>query len=529
MDLSVRRGAAGWAADKAAPHRPSFLPVLSRPSLLESPGVAASPSTPIREHPSDILSPVTESSSLLKSIYQTTERAAQVTSVTLDPSTESGSSRSMLHAYLRERAVLDTAIKRQQYSFSSDASPGSSHLPPGESQPQPQEQGPAEAHEGKGGEKVSSQAPLITTPNTTITSSTSTTTSALTLTPTMTSTTTSTATIVTSIQLSSSTVNSTSRMPTPPANLTVMNSGRGLDTKTAFLVPSGVLPSSLNRLTSDDGKCKCTFCHKEFNRPAQLSLHMNIHYMERPFRCDSCAVSFRTNGHLQKHKRSVGHFNKVNMNMTFGTPSTDNPRPFKCHDCKIAFRIHGHLAKHLRSKMHIMKLECLGKLPFGTYAEIERSGANLNEIDTTDCDNSLESLQAMASRLYEKDPTKLAAWKTQEDPPHHRVRTVSNSSTNSDDYPLQDDQDDPMAGCGHDEDTEGDDDEEVAGPRDGAGHGSLPGGAGDTHTQALPSTEMGLSPPASLLACHLCQEKFFEPEHLSSHLYSVHKVSVTYR
>lgn len=84
---------------------------------------------------------------------------------------------------------------------------------------------------------------------------------------------------------------------------------------------------------------------------------------------------------------------QVNMNNTFGTPSTDNPRPFKCHDCKIAFRIHGHLAKHLRSKMHIMKLECLGKLPFGTYAEIERSGANLNEIDTTDCDNSLESLQ----------------------------------------------------------------------------------------------------------------------------------------
>lgn len=65
------------------------------------------------------------------------------------------------------------------------------------------------------------------------------------------------------------------------------------------------------RLSSDDGKCKCTFCHKEFNRQSQLSLHMNIHYMERPFRCESCAVSFRTNGHLQKHKRSVSHFNKV--------------------------------------------------------------------------------------------------------------------------------------------------------------------------------------------------------------------------
>jgi hypothetical protein len=42
-----------------------------------------------------------------------------------------------------------------------------------------------------------------------------------------------------------------------------------------------------------------------------------------------------------------------------------------------------------------MKLECVGKLPFGTYAEMEREGISLNEIDTTDCDNSLESLQVL--------------------------------------------------------------------------------------------------------------------------------------
>lgn len=107
------------------------------------------------------------------------------------------------------------------------------------------------------------------------------------------------------------------------------------------------------------------------------------------------------------------------MNMTFGAPTTDNPRPFKCDDCKIAFRIHGHLAKHLRSKMHIMKLECLGKLPFGTYAEIERSGANLNEIDTTDCESSLESLQIMARRLADKVPVP-RSWP--------RERTVSGGS-----------------------------------------------------------------------------------------------------
>ena len=152
--------------------------------------------------------------------------------------------------------------------------------------------------------------------------------------------------------------------------------------------------------TNEEGKSVCGICQKVFSKTSQLRLHVNIHYFERPFRCDACSVSFRTKGHLQKHKRSVGHFNKVNINATFGAPSTSNPRPFKCSDCKIAFRIHGHLAKHLRSKMHIMKLECSGQLPIGMFAEMERLGTNLNEIDTSDCENSLESLKHIASKLY---------------------------------------------------------------------------------------------------------------------------------
>ncbi|KAL1123580.1 hypothetical protein AAG570_002656 [Ranatra chinensis] len=179
--------------------------------------------------------------------------------------------------------------------------------------------------------------------------------------------------------------------------------------KAEFMPPSsGPSPSYVSIM--EDGRSMCSICNKVFNKPSQLRLHVNIHYFERPFRCESCAVSFRTKGHLQKHQRSVSHLNKVNMNSTFGAPTTSNPRPFKCDDCKIAFRIHGHLAKHLRSKMHIMKLECLGKLPFGIYAELERSGTNMNDIDTTDCENSLESLQKLAQKLYEKDPSKLGQW-----------------------------------------------------------------------------------------------------------------------
>lgn len=88
-------------------------------------------------------------------------------------------------------------------------------------------------------------------------------------------------------------------------------------------------------------------------------------------------------------------------------PTVSNPRPFKCKDCKLAFRIQEHLAKHLRCKIHVLKLECLQKLPFGTYAEMERSGFNLTDIDTTDCNNALMSLRQLARKLHEEHPSNL--------------------------------------------------------------------------------------------------------------------------
>ncbi|GJQ84414.1 hypothetical protein Trydic_g3887 [Trypoxylus dichotomus] len=148
----------------------------------------------------------------------------------------------------------------------------------------------------------------------------------------------------------------------------------------------------------------CTICSKSFCKPSQLKLHMNIHYLERPYRCDSCSVSFRTKGHLQKHERSASHHNKLSSSPNL---SSSEPRPFKCSDCNIAFRIHGHLAKHLRAKMHIMKLECLNKIPFGLYAELERSNSLLTEINTTDGDQCLESLKILAKKVFTNDPSKL--------------------------------------------------------------------------------------------------------------------------
>ena len=155
--------------------------------------------------------------------------------------------------------------------------------------------------------------------------------------------------------------------------------------------------------TISNGKYVCNTCKASFPTPTVLSCHQKIHLFERNFRCDPCSVSFRTSGHLQKHKRSSGHFNKVSINAAFGEPSPNNPRPFYCGDCRIGFRIHGHLAKHLRSKSHIMKLENSGKLPIGMYAEMERLGTNFNEIDTSSCESSLESLKSLSSKLMRTD------------------------------------------------------------------------------------------------------------------------------
>ncbi|CAH0552090.1 unnamed protein product [Brassicogethes aeneus] len=157
-------------------------------------------------------------------------------------------------------------------------------------------------------------------------------------------------------------------------------------------------------IVKPEGNKSCTICAKTFSKPSQLRLHMNIHYLERPFRCEPCSTSFRTKGHLQKHERSAGHHNKLSSSPAL---SSSEPRPFKCTDCNTSFRIHGHLAKHLRSKMHIMKLECLAKIPFGLYAELERYNCLLTEINTCDGDQCLESLKTLAKKVFVNEPNKL--------------------------------------------------------------------------------------------------------------------------
>lgn len=115
-----------------------------------------------------------------------------------------------------------------------------------------------------------------------------------------------------------------------------------------------------------DGKYVCSICRKSFGKQHQLALHKNIHYLERPFRCSDCGMSFQNRMLLERHERSEKH-----------TAKTDNPRPFKCDDCGVAFRIHGHLAKHLRSKVHRAKDHSKSPSSSGGCAEDKESEENV--------------------------------------------------------------------------------------------------------------------------------------------------------
>ncbi|KAJ3937187.1 MAG: hypothetical protein NXY57DRAFT_733966 [Lentinula lateritia] len=81
------------------------------------------------------------------------------------------------------------------------------------------------------------------------------------------------------------------------------------------------LPSDSDPITyssdevSDDGDDKkhvCNTCHKRFNRPSSLRIHMNTHTGATPFRCPypNCGREFNVNSNMRRHYRN--HTNPLN-------------------------------------------------------------------------------------------------------------------------------------------------------------------------------------------------------------------------
>ncbi|KAJ8082780.1 hypothetical protein PM082_008636 [Marasmius tenuissimus] len=65
-------------------------------------------------------------------------------------------------------------------------------------------------------------------------------------------------------------------------------------------------PEDLSDDAGDDKKHICTTCHKRFNRPSSLRIHMNTHTGATPFRCPypNCGREFNVNSNMRRHYRN---------------------------------------------------------------------------------------------------------------------------------------------------------------------------------------------------------------------------------
>ncbi|GJE97242.1 zinc finger protein [Phanerochaete sordida] len=57
---------------------------------------------------------------------------------------------------------------------------------------------------------------------------------------------------------------------------------------------------------SEEKKHSCPHCHKRFNRPSSLSIHVNTHTGAKPFRCPfpGCSRAFNVNSNMRRHWRN---------------------------------------------------------------------------------------------------------------------------------------------------------------------------------------------------------------------------------
>ncbi|KAI9059081.1 hypothetical protein FKP32DRAFT_1580517 [Trametes sanguinea] len=56
----------------------------------------------------------------------------------------------------------------------------------------------------------------------------------------------------------------------------------------------------------DDRRHGCGICHRRFNRPSSLRIHMNSHTGEQPFECPfpGCSRRFSVNSNMRRHYRN---------------------------------------------------------------------------------------------------------------------------------------------------------------------------------------------------------------------------------
>ncbi|XP_077108937.1 zinc finger protein 831 [Ranitomeya variabilis] len=97
--------------------------------------------------------------------------------------------------------------------------------------------------------------------------------------------------------------------------------------------PAGLLGASTGKLRSI-GKHICAHCGRDCLKPSVLEKHIRSHTGERPFPCNICGISFKTQSNLYKHRRTQTHVN--NAKQSFDSDGS-------CHEDRLQVQA-GHSA-----------------------------------------------------------------------------------------------------------------------------------------------------------------------------------------